>query len=113
MGSIVNVPVGAVLKERHSGIIEKPDAWTHGKRVTLCRYDTYKSMGYKTNYQAVPCVFLVIQIQGERSKAYQYSGKRLAKGEALFETWKRDLLPFMRIDDASDPGRTINLGGAS
>ena len=96
MGSINNLPKGATLVEQFSGVIDKPDAWTHGKQVSFARWSDYCSKGYKSNYQAVPTEFLVLRIEGERSKCSSYSGKRLIQAAKIFSGWKNDLLPYLK-----------------
>lgn len=104
MGSITNLPKGAMLREEFAGRIDKPGAWTHGKLVRFSRYSAMCSKGYKTDYQHVATEFLVLRIQGERTYCRMYSGTKLAKAAAIFAGWKSDLLPYMdqRPEDHPD-----------
>lgn len=95
MASIRNIPKGASLKAQVLGKIEKPDAWTHGKTVSIELWADHCSMGYKTDYQAVPVLFFALRIEGEPSRCKQFSGSRYLEAVKTFERWKADLLPFM------------------
>ena len=75
--SLRSIPVGATLQEKLSGVITKPDAWTFGKCVTLTHKVFYGSDGYKSGYEAHRIEFIVIEIEGEKTRAYRYSGKNL------------------------------------
>ena len=96
MGSINNLPVGATMVEQFGGIIDKPDAWTHGKQVFVARYSDYCSKGYKSKYEHVLTEFLVVRIEGERTKCKMFSGKRIANCSAIYAGWKRDLEPWFK-----------------
>ena len=95
MASVSNIPVSATLTAELSGTINKPDAWTHGKRVTVRVWSCFRSMGFKTDYQAIPVRYFEMRIEGERPKCQQFSGARHGKPIELFNQWKRDLLPYM------------------
>lgn len=96
MASINNLPQGATKLEEIAGVIEKPDAWTHGKQVSFARYSAYCSKGYKSDYQAVLTEFLVLRIEGQRTNCKMYSGKRIAQAAKVFAGWKADLQPYLR-----------------
>ncbi len=95
MANIRNIPKGATLKAQIRGTINKPDAWTNGKTVSVELWSAVRSMGYKTDYQAVPVLFFALRIQGERPKCKQFSGARYLEAVETFESWKADLLPYM------------------
>jgi len=96
--SAAAIPKSATAAEGYSGIMDKPDAWTHGRHVRLARYTGMKSMGYKTDYQHVPAMWLVIAVEGERHKAYQFTGKRIAKGEKFWRQWVSAITPFLKSE---------------
>ena len=95
MANVHNIPVSASLIESLSGVIQKPDAWTNGKRVTIRRWSAYRSMGYKTEYSAIPVEYVELRIVGERPRCWQYSGHRLPTSQKHFDGMKNDLSPYM------------------
>lgn len=102
MGSINNLPQGATLLEQFSGTVDKPDAWTHGKRVSMQHYQDYCSKGYKSKYEHVLTHFLVVRIDGEKTRCSMYSGdKRIKLAGEIFTGWKRDLEPYFKEREAA------------
>lgn|SRR3990172_7357533 len=95
MGSINNLPKSADLMERFAGKINKPDAWTHGKRVSMTRHQAMCSKGYKSKYEHVLTAFITLRVEGEKTKCKQYSGKHLNKAIETFNLWKSDLMPYL------------------
>lgn len=94
MGGINQLPKGATPVESFAGKVNKPDAWTHGRRVSMTRFAAYCSKGYKSGYEAVPTEFLVLRIDGEKTRCSSYSGKRISKAAKIFAGWKQDLEPY-------------------
>jgi hypothetical protein len=72
-----HVPVGAATLEVLSGIVTKADAWTFGRKVTLTHKVFYGSDGYKSKYQSHRIEYLILAIEGEKTRAFRYSGKNL------------------------------------
>lgn len=91
-----NVPVGANVVESVTGRIDKADAWTDGRKVTVTLYHDMCSQGYKTDYQPIPTAFVLLHVEGERTSTWQYSGKRYLKGAEHYQNIVRDLRPYLR-----------------
>lgn len=96
MMSLRSIPVGATVLEVLSGTINKPDAWTNGKFVRLTHKVFYGSDGFKSDYQAHRIEFITIEIEGEKTRAYRYSGKNLAHAITV----KNDLRPWLQSNQA-------------
>lgn len=91
-----NIPKGATLVSTIGGRIDKPDAWTHGRELRVSLYRDYCSQGYRSNYQAIPCSFVLLKIAGEPTRTWQYSGKRLELGPKHYQKLADDLTPYFQ-----------------
>lgn len=92
--SLRSVPVGATTLEVLSGIITKEDAWTFGKKVSITHKVFYGSDGYKSDYTAHRIEYIILAIEGEKTRAFRYSGKNLHYATKT----KEDLRPHLRIE---------------
>ena len=81
------------MKQAH-GTIHEPCENT-GKPVTVEPFASLESMGYKTDYTAVPCQHLVIRVAGKTSWAKRYSGARLPQAAQRFEKAVADLRRYV------------------
>jgi len=97
---VKSIPVGASVLEKLSGRITKRDAWTFGKRVTLTHKVFYGSDGYKSDYQAHRIEYIILEIEGEKTRAYRYSGKNLPFATKI----KDDLRPHLSTDACATCG---------
>jgi hypothetical protein len=88
-----SVPVGATTLEQMSGVITKPDAWTFGKRVSLTHKVFYGSDGYKSNFSNHRIEYIILEVEGEKTRAFRYSGKNLPFAQKM----KDDLRPHLEV----------------
>jgi hypothetical protein len=93
--SLRSIPVGADTVEVLSGRITKQDAWTFGKKVTCTHKVFYGSDGYKSDYQSHRIEFIILAVEGEKTRAYRYSGKNLPFASKM----KEDLRPHLATEE--------------
>jgi len=89
-----SVPVGASTLEVLSGRITKQDAWTFGKQVTCTHKVFYGSDGFKSEYQSHRIEYIILAIEGEKTRAFRYSGKNLPFATKM----KDDLRPHLAAE---------------
>ena len=76
MGYGSNVYTGAIKVDAVTGIPQiGPFA---GHLVTLSRHVGQASHGFRSGYTLRPCEWVRLEIAGERTRSFQYTGKNLA-----------------------------------
>lgn len=76
---IASIPKSACLVADVSGIMQKPDAWTHGKRIEYKHYTAQESAGFRSQYQPRPVEYFAVWVDGELSQACRASGANIPK----------------------------------
>jgi len=93
-----NVPVNASLLRSIRGTITA-ECENKGKTVTVSLFASYESMGWKTNYTAVPCQHVVIRIAGKTVWAQRYSGARLDRAAKVYDKAVADCRRIAQLTD--------------
>ena len=91
---------GARVERRTSGLI--PSGPWQDRRVTFTLWTGHKSHGFRSDYQALPCRWYTLKVEGERLQCWTYTGKRYAKGLEHYDRNTADFSDACRKLGATD-----------
>ncbi len=84
---------GSDLESSVSGFVNVPNEPNTGKPATVKLYRQMASHGYKTGFQHIEEVVLVMYVDGERIFFKKASGANVAKARACYAATSKDITP--------------------